>query len=561
MFQRAQKGRQVTQSVQDKARLGSGKAVHRNPKLRRILIWVSVIVAIAIVATIITGRILLHRADPILKAKVIDSLSTRFDSRVELDTFQVSLIKGLQVSGSGLKLYPNHLSIDAPMLEVKRFSFRVFGWRQLLNTPVVIDHVQVNGLTLRIPPKDQRSNIPQITPPPNQSEDQSHSGIKIKVARIDVDRATLIIENGKPNKLPITFDIHELVLRSVSAGQPMKFHAILVNPKPIGNIDTSGDFGPFIADSPGDTNLRGDYSFRKADLNTIKGLGGMLSSEGDYRGQLDHILVEGKTTTPDFSLDIADHNLPLNTTFHAIVDGTNGDTWLKPVDAWLRHTHIVAEGKVVTVPNVRGRDIQLDVTVGPGHIEDLLYLADKDHRPLMHGQVSVHTQFDLPPGPQAVTQKLHLTGTFQLLDIHFSNPAIQGKVDELSLRGRGDSKEAKQEAKALKEGDDEAAMAADVASEMRGNFNLGDGKITLSPLNYRTPGADVTLQGAYNIANQSLDFIGHARLDAHISQLVTGWKSWLLKPVDPFFARDGAGTEVPIKISGNSSHPDIGLNF
>lgn len=547
--------------MQDHARLTSGSADRRKKNLRRILIWTCSLSVIVLIAIVITGQIFLHRANPILKAKVIDSLSTRFDSRVELDTFQVSLIKGLQVSGSGLKLYPNHLSIDAPMLEVNRFSFRVLGWRQLLNTPIIIDHVQVNGLTLRIPPKDQRSNIPQISPAPNQGEDHSHSGIKIKVARIDVDRATLIIENGKPDKVPITFNIHELVLRSVAAGQPMKFHAILINPRPVGNIDTSGDFGPFNADSPGDTNLRGDYSFRKADLNTIKGLGGMLSSEGNYRGKLDHIMIDGKTATPDFSLDIADHNLPLNTTFHAIVDGTNGDTWLQPVDAWLRHTHIVASGKVVAVPNIVGRDIQLDVTVGPGHIEDLLYLADKDRQPLMNGDVSVHTQFNLPPGPEDVAQKLHLKGVFQLLDIHFSNPAIQSKVDELSLRGQGQSKQAQQEGQALKDGDDQAATAVNAPSEMRGNFSLGDGKITLPTLNYRTPGADVTLQGAYTMADQSLDFTGRARLDAHISQLVTGWKSWLLKPVDPFFAKDGAGTEVPIKISGTGSHPDIGLNF
>ncbi len=30
----------------------------------------------------------------------------------------------------------------------------------------------------------------------------------------------------------------------------MKFHAILTNPKPIGDIDSSGYFGPFNAQSP-----------------------------------------------------------------------------------------------------------------------------------------------------------------------------------------------------------------------------------------------------------------------------------------------------------------------
>lgn len=551
----------MTHPVQEPTPSPSPATSIHHRKLRRILIWVSSIVAVLAIAAIIAGEILIHHANPILKAKVVQTLSTRFDSRVQLDKFQVSLIKGFQVSGSGLKLYPNHLQIDGPMIAVDHFSFRVLGWRQLLNTPILIHHVQVNGLTIHIPPKDQRSNMPQLSDNQKQGEDQSHAGIKIKVVQIDIDHASLVIENGKPNKVPLAFDIQKLTLKSVAAGQPMKFHATLVNPKPIGNIDSSGDFGPFNTDSPGDTSVRGTYSFRNADLNTIKGIGGILASNGTYQGQLDNITVDGETTTPNFSLDLANHTLPLNTKFHAIVDGTNGDTWLQPVDAWLRHTHIIAKGEIVRVPNVHGRDIRLDVTVDPGHIEDLLYLADKDPQPLMNGQVTLHTKFDLPPGPQDVQQKLHLKGSFQLLDIHFSNPKIQSKVDELSLRGQGHPKKAGQEGDALKKGDDQAATAANVASEMRGNFTLGGGKITLPTLNYRVPGADVALQGTYTITDQSLDFTGHARLNAHVSQMVTGWKSWLLKPVDPFFAKDGAGTEVPIKIQGSSSHPNIGLNF
>jgi hypothetical protein len=43
--------------------------------------------------------------------------------------------------------------------------------------------------------------------------------------------------------------------------------------------------------------------------------------------------------------------------------------------------------------------------------------------------------------------------------------------------------------------------------------------------------------------------------------MVTGWKSLLLKPVDPFFAKNGAGTFVPIKVGGTTAHPAIGLDF
>jgi hypothetical protein len=43
--------------------------------------------------------------------------------------------------------------------------------------------------------------------------------------------------------------------------------------------------------------------------------------------------------------------------------------------------------------------------------------------------------------------------------------------------------------------------------------------------------------------------------------MTTGWKSILLKPVDPFFSKHGAGTEVPIRITGTESEPHFGLDF
>jgi hypothetical protein len=42
---------------------------------------------------------------------------------------------------------------------------------------------------------------------------------------------------------------------------------------------------------------------------------------------------------------------------------------------------------------------------------------------------------------------------------------------------------------------------------------------------------------------------------------VTGFKSVLLKVVDPFFRqKDGTGSVIPIKISGSRSAPQFGLD-
>ena len=75
------------------------------------------------------------------------------------------------------------------------------------------------------------------------------------------------------------------------------------------------------------------------------------------------------------------------------------------------------------------------------------------------------------------------------------------------------------------------------------------------------PGTRVNLDGTYSLDGNQFDFHGHARFDAKLSNMVGGWKSILLKPVDPFFSKHGAGTEVPIKITGTKSEPHFGLDF
>jgi hypothetical protein len=49
-----------------------------------------------------------------------------------------------------------------------------------------------------------------------------------------------------------------------------------------------------------------------------------------------------------------------------------------------------------------------------------------------------------------------------------------------------------------------------------------------------------------------------AEVQARVSQTMTGWKHWLLKPVDPFFAKNGAGTFLKIKVVGSSKAPKFG---
>jgi hypothetical protein len=72
----------------------------------------------------------------------------------------------------------------------------------------------------------------------------------------------------------------------------------------------------------------------------------------------------------------------------------------------------------------------------------------------------------------------------------------------------------------------------------------------------------VALTGEYTLDGERFEFEGKMRTDAKVSQMVASkWKSILLKPVDPFFKKNGAGAEIPVKVSGTKSAPKFGLDL
>lgn len=506
--------------------------------------WISVI-AFTLIVAIAAAAVVIYRAEPTIRAMVIETLSSRFKSRVELDIFHVSPLKGLQVSGGGLRIFGetdpnNHEPGFQPIINVEEFRFHM-RVRDLFHSPIRVGTVYVKGLQLNVPPREHRDEIRNMGPKKGK--------IGIIVDKLVCDQTQLIVNTLRPGKLPLEFDIEHVEMTSIGDGFPMHFDASLINPKPAGHILSSGLFGPWQADSPRDTPLSGTYSFDHADLSTINGLGGMLSSTGKYAGVLDKIVVNGATDTPDFRLAISGRAVPLHTDFHATVDGTSGDTYLQPVKARILSSWLVANGSVVRMKDPIGHRVELTVVIEKGRIEDLLRLAIRTDPPIMTGSVRLKTKFDLPPGKSDVADRLKLTGDFQVSDATFSNDKIQGKIDAISMRSQGKPRLARDNG------------SNNVHSEMQGTFNLSNGLISLPQLQFKVPGTQVNVTGTYSLDGNVFDFHGKARMDAKLSQMVTGWKSILLKPVDPLFSKNGAGTEVPFKISGTRSEPHFGLDF
>jgi hypothetical protein len=76
-------------------------------------------------------------------------------------------------------------------------------------------------------------------------------------------------------------------------------------------------------------------------------------------------------------------------------------------------------------------------------------------------------------------------------------------------------------------------------------------------LTFSVPGAVIKLDGTYKLRGEDLDFAGELRMEAKLSQLVSGKKSIFLKAIDPFFSKKGAGTLIPITITGTRDNPTL----
>lgn len=534
----------------------------RNRGLR----WVGASLLLLLAALAIVVSVLLRRAEPFVRARIIQALQDRFHARVELDSFHMSLAHGLRAEGRGLRIWPpaqvEGVNVPAdsngPLISLDEFRFHA-PLHYNPGKPIHISVVELKGLDIHLPPKSRfhhQTDAPQQALPPAPL-------LSFGVDKIECTSAHFVLETSKPGKQPLDFAIANFKLTgndggSIRAGSVMRFEAELTNPRPVGIIHSTGTIGPWQVSDPGESPIQGDYTFDNADLSTFKGIAGILSSTGNYQGTLRDLVVDGDTDTPDFRLTHFGNSLPLHTHFHAKVDATNGDTWLEPVDAILGHSHFTAQGQIVRVfapdpaggkPISKGHDIALNINVGPGRIEDFLHLVSHTQTSLLTGAITMKAALHIPPGPAPVHERLTLSGVFNLDQARFTSTKIQDGITQLSLRGQGRPKEVK------------AADPDATRSTMQGNFQLAAGVVTLPTLTYTVPGATIQLKGTYGVEGGALDFAGTAKLDATVSQMVGGVVGVFLKPADRYFKKDGAGTEVPIHISGTREDPAFGVDI
>jgi hypothetical protein len=222
----------------------------------------------------------------------------------------------------------------------------------------------------------------------------------------------------------------------------------------------------------------------------------------------------------------------------------------------LDHSHFQVRGQVVRATAeengrlvAKGHHTSLSMDIDRGHAEDFLKLVAHSGIPFFTGEMNMKGKLEIPPGTESLQDRIKLNGVFSLADVRFTSTNVQDRVSELSMRGQGNAKDSRT--------NDSSA----VRSAMTGDFRMADGVITLPTLAYTVPGAEVNLKGTYGVDSGAIAFEGVAKMEATVSQIVGGWKGFLLKPVDRFFKKGDAGTQVPIHIRGTRDNPQFGIDL
>jgi hypothetical protein len=474
---------------------------------------------------------------PFSRERVAQALEETFHGSVQFTKFHKTFFPPGCIAEGGTLVHPSSPPGSPPLISAQKFILRA-AYLDLLLRPGYVSRIDLEGLRIQVPPLDKRLKTPQ----------HPESSSTTRIGEVVANDALLEVAREKGN--PLRFAIHALTLSSVSRTKPFAYEVSLLNALPPGEIQSRGHFGPWNSSDPGKTPVSGTYQFEHADLGSLDGVTGTLTSHDDFAGSLEQMETHGTVDVPDFKVRRAGRSVPLHAAFHGFVDAVNGDVRLEHVDTTVVKTLILASGSVAGKPGQHGKTTSLEVHVKDGRIQDVFRLFVKEPRSPVSGLISFRAHVEIPPEGRPFLQEVMLKGDFGIEGGRFTKMKTQEKVASLSERAQG------------KKPDEDDEDPSGVISNLDGHVNLKNGAATLTKISFEVPGAEAHMHGTFNLLNDKIDFHGTLKTDSEFSKMNGGGiKSIFLKPFDALFKKKPKGAEIPVKMTGTYYHPEPGLEL
>jgi AsmA-like C-terminal region len=475
---------------------------------------------------LVGGAVFFNRDWPFTPKNVVSELEQATDSKVTFGAFHRNFLPHPGCYLESVTLTRGDKPGEQEVMKIRQLTING-KWTGLIQKHVAV--IRADGVEATFPPI---GTGPGWTPPDTD----------VIVDKLIANGAELQFIRHNPKEKPLLFSIRKFTAHHLVSQEPIKFEVNLVNPQPPGDIEASGTFGPWNKKVVSETPVKGNYTFRNADLSSFGGIAGILTSDGVFDGNLDSIDIKGRTSTPDFSTTDTPHKLDLSSEFHAEVDATNGDVKLDQVQAKLVKTLVLTKGSVESHKELDGKVASLNFNVRDGRIQDLLLMFVSDKQSPLNGTVSLRAQTLVPPGKAPFLKRVQMNGDFGIESARFTKDETQTSINKLSTAGQGQGNQTDNPDRVL--------------TDLEGHVVVKDGVATFTGLRFRVPGARARLNGTFDLITQKVDLRGMLYMDAKLPEATSGIKSFLLKAIDPFLKKNRhGGAKVPVSITGTYRNP------
>src|SRR5215469_580365 len=476
---------------------------------------------------------------PYSERMLVPSLQATFKTNVRMQKFRQFYFPhpGCEAEMATFARTDNGPAVVAPLATAQKLTI-TGRYRDLIFRPHHVAEIRLDGLRVQIPPREEGKGPKQ----PELSNEVLPN--KISIGMVTADES--VLEFGRDDAMePLRFEIQRLGVSQIAARQAMNYQVKMKIPEPPGELESQGTLGPLQSGPIGRIPLGGNVRLTEAKLDKYPGIGGTVSSTEKFSGTLEHVQVSGEATVPDFHLKKPGHVIAVTSQFQVIVNGLKGEALLRDVTGKIGKTVVRAHGEVAKNAGLGRRDTRLDFWIGPGRVEDLLWLFNSANKPPMLGVTTGSGYVEAPKLGKGFLSSLMVHGRFEVREGHFQRET-QVKANELSARAQGQKVDDPNEAREV------------AVTRLSSQVMIENAVAHLERLYFEVPGARARVQGTYNLETHQVDLRGNLWTDATVSKDTTGIKSMLLKPVDPLFKRKHAGAMVEVEMTGDIDAPHFG---
>lgn len=426
-------------------------------------------------------------------------------------------------------------------------SMMVLGrWSDLILLRQRVQLVDITGLHIVVPPIGSKKNHEDF--PEGSASD--FTGPDTMIERLVVHKSLLDIM--RTNGTRLSFPIKQLEIQNLHKAEALTYAVDIENPIPTGHILARGSMGPIRGSDFLATPVRGNFAFTQVNLHDVGAISGALNSRGVFKGTLRSMDVETNAETNDFAVTDGKPT-PVTGTMQAILYGLNGDLDIRAIDVKVGVTNIHAVGSVKGVGDSKATNLYINVE--RGRAEDIMRPFIHDEVPIT-GPVFLKSHAYLGPPGNGFMERLRVTGTFNVPAQRVTDQKTEKDLSAFSERAVG-----KRKPNTGVDSDKSTEGAKDVLSSVAGPAKIEDGVASTSGLTFRVAGASAELAGSFRFHDQAAHLTGTLKMDTGISHVETGFKSFLLKPLTPFFKKRDAGAVIPIAVTGLPGHYKVSENI